>query len=339
MMNINFVPSTPVTKPRSGTETTVAVSESVMESPLKSVDRVVLLDEDEREVYEPFGFQIVARDVPSSAFASFVERNAPAKGQRRKFLLLDGSLIVGNLYTASAAHESVLASIIGQVREQSRQCNNNRLLWECDGNYAIEYDTIRRLNANPDLQIKVFDSEIPSVVIEVIYSNGGVRAAQRYAEDYLTPTSNIEVFIAIQIMYPGNRMNRGEFRACAFVFRKSAPTPSIPVDMVSFGTMDMTAECLHHIRQVMRRQLIRGTAGQPLCTEEHNYFIEIPWNLFEVRNEGLVANIDWINADAGHNLRIDMFELQSTLIRSFRRMSDDDLPLPYGANIDHLISP
>jgi hypothetical protein len=311
-----------------------------MESPLKPVDRVVLLDEDQREIYEPLGFQIVAKNVPSSAFASFMERNAPAKGQKRKFFLLDGSLIVSDLYTTSNAHESVLASIIGQVREQSRKCNNNSLLWRCKGNYGIEYDTNRRLNTNPDLLFKVLNSSIPSVIIEVIYSNGGIMAAQRYAEEYLTPTSNIEVFIAIKVMYPGDRVNRGEFRACAFVFRKSTPTPSIPVDMVSFGTMDMSAQCLQHIRQVMRYELIRGTAGgQPICSEEHNYFIEIPWNVFEVHNEALVENIDWINADADRTLRIDLFELQTTLIESFTEMSDDDLPLPHRVIIDHLWSP
>jgi hypothetical protein len=271
----------------------------------------------------------IAHCADHESFVEFAELN-DSKAYLRKFLLKADQLYFKQV-PASPVYNRTIQNISGQISIFNKDKTGFSIF-----PFAIDSDSAVRcgsgLSATPDVAIQVRDGlNFPVVIIEVLYSNGGVESARGQAEIYLGPLSNVQMYIALKIMYPGNNAARAEFRACAFVFTREHG--GTPVDVISFGTIGITSpELLQHIQTTMNTQLLRGEHPDPRCSLENDYFIEIPWGIFTLQADNEV--IPWQDPNDSHNLLLSLASIQRETVSVFARM---ELPIPLTpGNVDHL---
>ena len=269
---------------------------------------------------------VIAKDATVDSFIFFVKENTDDSTKneiRRKFFLLSNGNIIMKEVPASPVHNKTVDLIKGFVNVFNfRHTGEMMLPFTASGDYPTEIDR-NNTGAQPDVIIaRTGTNRPPSVVVEVICSNGGVEAVRDYAEHYFTPTSRVQMFIAIKIMYPGNRLAPGQFKACVFVFRRDHGL--IPVDIISFGNIAINPRCRQHIQTVMGTDVLRGEHPQPRCTSDQDYIINIPWEVFVMGNDDLEI-VPWLEAEISHQLQISMFRLQRIIALSFPEM---DIPYP-----------
>jgi hypothetical protein len=327
-MNDNF--KTP-RRVRSDSDQTATETESLASPQLKQVGCIRLI--------VPHGYhklgKIVAKNATLETFIRFVQENAVSKqidSMKRKFFLLSTGEVVMIQYSASAVHNKTVDLIKGYVGGFNIQHTGDIIYpLTAAGDYGMGYDS-EGSAAQPDLIIaRTGTNRPPSVIIEVLYSNGGVESARDYAASYFSSTSNVQMFIALKIMYPGDVAAPGQFKACAFVFRRENGT--IPVDIISFGTVPINPRSRDHIQTVMESNLLRGEYPHPRCSPEVDYVVTIPWEVFVVGNEELGV-VPWLQQEISHDLHLSMFRFQRMIELSFPEVN---IPLPYAHECpDHL---
>jgi hypothetical protein len=313
-----FVPNTFLPTMSSFAET--GIEFSVPSSALKSTGSVILSpvsEEDDVQLGEdknPLGISI-AHCTDHEAFVEFVELN-DSKAYNRKFYRKDEQVYFKQV-PATLVHNRTIQNISGQISIFNMN-NTGFSIFP----FVIDSDSAIRcgsgLSATPDVAIQVRDGlDFPVVIIEVFDSNGGLEAVKEQAETYLGPLSNVQMYIALNIMSPEDHAARSEFRACALVFMREHG--AMPIDVISFGTIGMTRpEILQYLQTAMNTQLLRGERVDPRCSLERDYFIEIPWGIFTIQAGNEV--IPWQEPIDSHNLLLSLASIQREIVSAFARM-------------------